>query len=810
VRESITVERIRHTLVIGQSGADAVALAEALPPVRGRTAVLVGASAVPALARLDPWVVADLEEAASGGLLLVAPNLGAMGESGALPPARLLADRLGVEVVAADGIPCALADRTLFVRGAGWLSYRPDGSRRPLGTRFPAPVWQHGVADVPGATEIPAGLWIRVPAGSARPTDPVWWRAPDPDRMYVVLGATDEPQPDAPSVAEVLRSLPAEARNRAVLSCYGADGLAQAVADELAAPVRVAHGQLTYMDGQAGSWRPFAVESVHRPGVAPVLDRWIAPAPTMTMVEPASYRLIDDWLVDVVPRGLLARPANLLPDPAWPGETGSTAELLIAAADTVPGPVVTALDELLRALPDDARTTLRIIPTSPAAATAATALELADRVVAPADTVWQVPAASEPPTGAVVVTPQGRVLPADAILAIDVPEPANPPALPAVAATAQAPTAQADRPPSAAPPVGRLGDAPNPAPLAPAVPADPRPGSASPSTDRLAEEAPPAYSLTGAVAVAESAPSSVLPAAAVSARSVVPHDAAPRELPRAGVAPVVAVESTATATAPPAVAVDAAAAMAATTASATAPVAARHVDSVVGLLPTSAATEPPPAARPIEVPADACSTVEQRRSMRGKLGSRYDVATRAVTRLLSERPGLRAGATDPAALLTELAVVRVFADDPDSRYDNDFYVCLAGGLRRLPTTRAVVVRGIPEDTEVAPEAVLRLPVPVVAAATSLDHRAGAAEALIWTTTARRLDGLLDTADVVLSAHTRLRVLGVDAGPVRRVLLAEDGTPREAALDRLRAAVDARAELRDQPVATRWFGALPAA
>jgi hypothetical protein len=107
---------------------------------------------------------------------------------------------------------------------------------------------------------------------------------------------------------------------------------------------------------------------------------------------------------------------------------------------------------------------------------------------------------------------------------------------------------------------------------------------------------------------------------------------------------------------------------------------------------------------------------------------------------------------------------------------------------------------------------------VVAAPVLPARPVGPAEALIWTTTARRLDGLLDdtddhsenTNDVVLSGHTRLRVLAVETG---RILLAEEGAPKDAALNRLRAAVVARAAAGtpdDQPAVMRWFGALPTA
>jgi hypothetical protein len=252
------------------------------------------------------------------------------------------------------------------------------------------------------------------------------------------------------------------------------------------------------------------------------------------------------------------------------------------------------------------------------------------------------------------------------------------------------------------------------------------------------------------------------------------------------------------------------------------------VASVTGLLPGREITRPAAnGTAGIEVPENVRSTVAQRRAMRAKLGSRYDIATRAVTRLLSERPGLRFGAGDHAALLAELAVVRVFADDPAGDYDADFYVCLADGLRRLPTARAVVVRGIPAGTELRPGSVIRLPTPLVAAPVTAPEPVGPAEALIWTTTARRLDGLLDdppapdpdgdeepapkrAADVVLSGHTRLRVLAVAPTPVRRVLLAEDGAPTDAALTRLLAAAAVREEAVATTETSKWFGALPVA
>ncbi|MBY8849189.1 hypothetical protein K7G98_11955, partial [Saccharothrix sp. MB29] len=154
----ITVERVGCALLVAAPGRDrdAADLAAALAPERRRTAVVVGASAAEAMARLDPWVVADLDEQVAGSLRLLAPHAGAVGPAGEVPPARLLAERLGVEVVAPDNALVRLSGGSVFVSGpgAGWVAYRPGATAAAAGPP-PRPVVAGAAARWPGGADPP-------------------------------------------------------------------------------------------------------------------------------------------------------------------------------------------------------------------------------------------------------------------------------------------------------------------------------------------------------------------------------------------------------------------------------------------------------------------------------------------------------------------------------------------------------------------------------------------------------------------------------------------------------------------------------
>ena len=189
------------------------------------------------------------------------------------------------------------------------------------------------------------------------------------------------------------------------------------------------------------------------------------------------------------------------------------------------------------------------------------------------------------------------------------------------------------------------------------------------------------------------------------------------------------------------------------------------------------------------------STPEERQAFRASLGWRYDAAVRSVARLLAEHPGLRSAQADEA-LMTELAAVRVFVARDETEMvasiragggerDSALAVCAAAGLRRLPALQGVVVRGGPADASAAdayrPGQELIEAAPLVALDDVDAAVPGRVEILIWSATARRLNGFVEDGpapEVVFLPGTVFRVLSVDppfapgAPGARRVLLAE--------------------------------------
>jgi hypothetical protein len=446
---AIVVERVGAAVLVRAGGPrhPDLAFVAALPTEPRRTTVVVDGPGYGALRALDPGLLSDLDThraqpgqrgRAAGGLRLAAAGAGRAGSDGSPPLAAVLADRLEVEVVAPDGHLLVLPGGGLFSAepAGGWWAFRRGRRPRRDGPRHPAPTWQSalpediaaraGVSRL-GVLSIPAGLWIRpVGAGPAPLQDWAYGVPCAADRLALVVGAPTGARAgdlagdaardaagdatDVDDLARILRALPGALRASCVVMPYGPQvgpvPLAQRLADRLGGPVRCCHGLVHRLadgrwcvaavsrSGQPG-WRPFVTESVYHPGAgAPVPVGWVPPAAGMTPAGPASYGLVAGWVVDVVPGGLLVRPAGAPAEPlaarlpvdpehvnltvtGVPGgapagavpagaatagaATAGAATGACGAATGIPGGVLAAVAQLARALPDDARAILRLM-----------------------------------------------------------------------------------------------------------------------------------------------------------------------------------------------------------------------------------------------------------------------------------------------------------------------------------------------------------------------------------------------------------------------------------------------------------------
>lgn len=234
--------------------------------------------------------------------------------------------------------------------------------------------------DVPGieVTGIPAGLWVRSTRNRG-PEDPdVELVMPAVQRWpAIVLGAPGEPRPEVHECARVVESLSVASRANFGLIVYGWEAASvqpygQRLAERLGGPVTCYHGMPYYtadggtdesVVGAAGNrtWRPFATASVHRPGCPPVPCEWRSPAPRLEPAGTGSYRLAADWMVDVLPSGLLVRPVGVVAAPeVWlvPPHPGHV-NLVFAAAP--PPSVRPAVERMANSLPAAARSRLRLV-----------------------------------------------------------------------------------------------------------------------------------------------------------------------------------------------------------------------------------------------------------------------------------------------------------------------------------------------------------------------------------------------------------------------------------------------------------------
>jgi hypothetical protein len=863
---AIVVERAGSALVVRSVDADAsgVGFAAALPPEPSRTTVVVDASAVGALHALDVDLLRRLVDRLNVGgpgsamcdVRLVAARAGGPDSSGAAPLAARLADRLGVGVVAPDGELIALRGGELFSfgPGAGWLDFRPGSSPQWTGPRYPAPAWQAALprefqlrrprvfarrrpsAPPVTVTAIPAGLWVRA-SGSAplTPADLGYGVPVEPERPVVLVGAPGEPTPDVAELADFFASLPSDLRKSVVLALYGQDPdayaiLVQKLADRLRTSIHAYHALPHYaVDGTrrfvlfGSTGRPDrradAPEWVHLPGAAQMrvmpVDKPIARSGSRPVAGPAvaatpprsSVQTADPDPLSFTPAGPVMRQgdpnATLLDPVVSRGDPNAT---LLDPVVPQGDPNATVVDPVVLRAPVGRFGGSVVPPSTSDRGASTTAMVTVDalgflRPCDPARRSVMMPAAVPVPSAhpgayASGAGPELRPHGSPATLAV-AGAAANPlvtggpvesrtvasAVVPGVRSAAHTVTvrSRAAVPPgrgnrAVARPVGGDGS-PTVEPVVNASP--PRPPLPETETEPDADTASVRSLLTKPLAQT----AATVPFAETAGESGVSSPAARRPHEPVAMSPTPRPN----------------------------PLPERVPKHEEGHVPHP--MEPAPAEVDRLWLANRVSTPEDRQAFRASLGWRYDAASSSVARLLAEQPGLRGAGDADEALMTDLAAVRVFAIGDQAEFvasvrsggsesDQPFAVCVAAGLRRLPSFQGVVVCGGPADPEAANAYRVGQELIEAAPLTAFDavdaQVPGAVEFLLWSTTARRLSGFAESrphAEVAFLPGTVFRVLAVDpeeASPVRRVLLAEipaGRSPKQTWLERIMARLE---------------------
>lgn len=365
----------------------------------GRVRVFVDQSALGDFDLLDSRVMADLEAQLRPGhvgrtpdIRLLAGRTGSAGSNGQAPLAARLSERLNVEVVAPDGNLLMLPGGELFSLGdaAGWVGFQHGRCNIDSGPRHPGPVWQDALTEalrtLPtdariSVVQVPAGLWVRSAGKPPRPASDMAFRVPvHASRPAILVGAPGEEPPEVMALAGLIASLPPRLRETFGLIGCGPEPVrttswARRIADILGIQVSGCHALPQYfsdgtttwqtLDGTGNpSWRPFVLESTYRPGKPPIPHNYVPPVPGMPEAGKGTYRLQGDWLLDVVPSGMLVRSARKPADPV-------AVELaydphvvnLVVAGDggPPPAPVLASIERLAAALAPEVRSRLRLL-----------------------------------------------------------------------------------------------------------------------------------------------------------------------------------------------------------------------------------------------------------------------------------------------------------------------------------------------------------------------------------------------------------------------------------------------------------------
>ncbi|MER6536471.1 hypothetical protein ABT215_22200 [Streptomyces sp900105755] len=651
--------------------------------------------------------------------------------------AGLIADRLGREVLAADGALVPTVKGGLFVPGddAAWLRFRPGHPAEHDSQRFPKPHWEfalptraRAVSVRTTAQPLPSGVWLRhtdpalLPGEHRRTVETV---PIDPRRLLVVLGSPDSPPLPVDDVARYWDSVLPNARPSVRFHLYGTldipDSLTagQCLADALGHEVvlcaelpsgetaRVGdNGTLAYVPTRPAAMLP-AVQVQARGESGPT-----GPAPSP---------------------GTATGGSELGTDTAAAGVAGGTE---IAAGDV---PVIRVADPAAaRSLPLP-HSTPRVQMVS-------------GNTAPPVGSVREVsgPRAAEP-APADISTPKAAAAAFGPALTDPTTAPGSSPGTAPLSPPAE---------PAALPPIQNGTADPDPAPAPETTPLTR--GTDDPEPSHLHDPAlPPKASLEGretpvpaAAPETEPAPRPVRPAAPrfrLESGPPAPETGADPALQTPAVPPPVPEPDPAPARLP---------------------------------APGTVRVQPVPNSAACAIPPER-GIAKERDWLRRTFNEQYNATAGAVSRVMSETPGLRGGSRSEAAdALTELVAVRLYLSGDSRTADAAVRAatagphvplarCVTAGLRRLPSYRGpALLRTRLTDAERAWYQQGRLVTEwaFCHARTSLHtgpRGVSATDVLIWSMTARRtaqLDPTL-TDRVLFLPGTVLKVLRTDGNTV---------------------------------------------
>ncbi|GAA2679969.1 hypothetical protein [Streptomyces lunalinharesii] len=391
-------------LVVAPDNAIQGPLAESLAALStgARTLVVLTAArdAAAVLRRELAEVARIAKERGVTTLVLATPGLAAAG-SGGPRPAELLADVLGLAVVAPDGVVSLLSDgRLKVVAGAtgtpaSWWRCAPAQPSTRLGDTWPEPqaVRQHLPPVGPAVvTEIANGYWITSAPSEQRPgaLGDAW---AGEGTVTVVVGSPESPTVRPEQLAEAVRPRTGQGSQVVLSAPWSAPAplydMAARLAEDLDEEVLVSLGlpMPTASGGQPAAFRSLGLQG----GCAPVyLDadgcptwepyltkltaardrRWIVPTswrrpvPGATCVGPAVFEAFPGWELEAVPSGLWLRQEGAAEDgePRFRAADPQLPLLMVGEKGrSLPTDIWENVGELLKRLPQHAEEPLGLM-----------------------------------------------------------------------------------------------------------------------------------------------------------------------------------------------------------------------------------------------------------------------------------------------------------------------------------------------------------------------------------------------------------------------------------------------------------------